>query len=288
MDVFISWSGKQSQQVADALHRYLPKMINAVEPWLSSADIEAGARWGGDIASKLEKSRVGIICLTPNNLEAVWIHFEAGALAKTLRNTFVCPYLLGIKPSDVKGPLSQFQAIQADQPGTRRLLETLNSALGDNARKTEDLSTAFDMWWPKLREALDDVPEDEAPEERRSDRDILEELLELTRLQARFTLPTALWTEAPSHEILEQVQALVDEALDQIGQSGVVSRYKHGPADLWFQVSLRNGGSFTINITGLPTTDIGRKGLLALMRNKATSKEASISMSEQPDTLTDQ
>jgi len=67
-----------------------------------------------------------------------------------------------------------------------------------------------------------------------------------------------------------------------------VSRYKHGPADLWFQVSLRNGGSFTINITGLPTTDIGRKGLLALMRNKATSKEASISMSEQPDTLTDQ
>jgi len=140
MDVFINWSGKQSQQVADALHRYLPKMINAVEPWLSSADIEAGARWGSDIASKLGKSRVGIICLTPNNLGAVWIHFEARALAKALRNTFVCPYLLGIEPSDVKGPLSQFQAIQADQPGTRRLLETLNSAL--EATTPEKLKTS--------------------------------------------------------------------------------------------------------------------------------------------------
>src|SRR5229473_2295304 len=118
MDVFISWSGKRSQRVADALHRYLPQMINAVDPWLSSTDIEAGARWGADIAAKLEKSTVGILCLTPGNLESTWLHFEAGALAKTLENTFVCPYLFDLKPSDVKGPLAQFQAMTADEPGT--------------------------------------------------------------------------------------------------------------------------------------------------------------------------
>ena len=65
MDVFISWSGPQSKQVAETLHHYLPLMINAIQPWLSSADIDAGARWASDIAGKLQQSKVGIICLTP-------------------------------------------------------------------------------------------------------------------------------------------------------------------------------------------------------------------------------
>src|ERR1700734_3199682 len=115
MDVFISWSGPQSKQVAEALHHYLPLIINALKPWLSSADVEAGARWAVDIAGNLEKSKFGILCLTPGNLDSIWIHFEAGALAKTVDNkTFVCPYLLHVQPSDLTGPLTQFQAKKAN------------------------------------------------------------------------------------------------------------------------------------------------------------------------------
>jgi hypothetical protein len=127
------------------------------------------------------------------------------------------------------------------------------------------------MWWPKLREALDAVPEDEAPEERRSDRDILEELLELTRLQVRFTLPTALWTEEPAREIHEQAQALVDEALGQIGQSESCRVANTGPP-----TSGSKCPTGTVEASQSTSPDYrGRKGLLALMRNKATSKEAS-------------
>ena len=204
MEVFISWSGKQSQEVADALHRYLPQMINAVEPWVSSADIEAGARWGADIAGKLEKSKVGIICLTPSNLDAIWIHFEAGALAKTLENTFVCPYLCDVKPSHVKGPLAQFQAMRADEQGTRRLLETLNRALGENARKPEDLAEAFNVWWPKLKEKLDAIQNEGPPAKARSAEDMLEEILSLVRSQAQIP-PTAL--------TYEKVTGLMNEIL---------------------------------------------------------------------------
>jgi hypothetical protein len=67
MDVFISWSGPQSKQVAEALHHYLPLMINAIQPWLSSADIDAGARWASDVAGKLQQSKVGIICEGASN-----------------------------------------------------------------------------------------------------------------------------------------------------------------------------------------------------------------------------
>src|ERR1700678_4311615 len=185
MDVFISWSGTQSKKVAEALHHYLPLMINAIQPWLSSADIEAGARWATDIAGKLQQSKVGIICLTPSNLESIWIHFEAGALAKTLQNTFVCPYLVGVEPTDVKGPLAQFQAMRANPEGTQRLVETINAALGEHAVKADQLAEAFSMCWPSLKEALDVREKEDAPAHKRSARDMLDEVLQLSRLQAR-------------------------------------------------------------------------------------------------------
>ncbi len=84
MKVFISWSGERSKAVAQAWHDWLPNVIQAVEPWMSETDIAKGARWGMDMARELDETRVGIICLTPENLNAPWILFEAGALSKTL------------------------------------------------------------------------------------------------------------------------------------------------------------------------------------------------------------
>lgn len=185
MDVFISWSGPQSKQVAEALHHYLPLMINAIQPWLSSSDIDAGARWSSDIAGKLEASKVGIICLTPTNLDSIWVHFEAGALAKTLQNTFVCPYLVGLDPADVKGPLTQFQMKRSNEEETKRLLETLNSALGEKAISADQFDESFSVWYPKLKERLEAIPKDGPVPKKRSTEDMLEELLELVRRQAQ-------------------------------------------------------------------------------------------------------
>jgi hypothetical protein len=82
MDVFISWSGERSRAAAEALRSWLPKIINAIKPWLSSEDIDKGSRWGTDVASRLETAKAGIICLTPGNLHSDWILFEAGATIK--------------------------------------------------------------------------------------------------------------------------------------------------------------------------------------------------------------
>jgi hypothetical protein len=123
MDVFISWSGERSRAAAEALRGWLPKIINAIKPWLSSADIDKGARWSTDVASRLEAAKAGIICLTPSNLHSDWILFEAGALSKTLQNTFVCPFLIGLEPSDVKPPLAQFQATKAEKKRCSKALE---------------------------------------------------------------------------------------------------------------------------------------------------------------------
>jgi hypothetical protein len=90
---------------------------------MSTTDIDAGARWNRDIDKELGETTFGIICLTKTNHSSPWILFEAGALAKTIEDTFVCPYLIDLVPSDIpSGPLTQFQAKRADEKETWELI----------------------------------------------------------------------------------------------------------------------------------------------------------------------
>jgi hypothetical protein len=196
MDVFISWSGERSRATAEALRGWLPKIINAIKPWLSSEDIDKGARWGTDVASRLEAAKAGIICLTPSNLHSDWILFEAGALSKTLKNTFVCPLLIGLEPSDVKPPLAQFQATRAEKEDVLKLLKTLNSALAENALPEIHIDEAFEVWWPKLDSQLKKLPQEDAKSKpHRPDREILEEILSVVRNQSRTSIESAMSLE---------------------------------------------------------------------------------------------
>ncbi len=186
MEIFISWSGQKSGAVATALHKWLPKVVNAFRPWLSAADIDKGARWNAEVSAKLATVKAGIFCLTPDNLSSQWLLFEAGALAKTLEKTFVCTLLVGLEPSDVEGPLSQFQATRATRGDVLKLVRNLNKALGEEALKDALVDEVFEVWWPKLKEDLDNLPrEAEARRPKREDRDLLEEILNLVRSQSR-------------------------------------------------------------------------------------------------------
>lgn len=186
MDVFISWSGERSGAAAKALRDWLPKIINALKPWLSSADIDKGTRWSADVASRLQAAKAGIICLTPSNIHSDWILFEAGALSKTLQNTFVCPLLIGLDPADIQGPLAQFQATRAVKEDVLGLLKTLNSALREDALPDAHIEESFDVWWPKLKNQIESLPQETSKSKpHRSDRELLEEVLALLRNQNR-------------------------------------------------------------------------------------------------------
>ena len=185
MRIFISWSGERSKAVAEALRDWLPKVIQAVQPW-RARDIQKGERWGVEVAAQLQESRVGIICLTPENLEAPWILFEAGALSKTLEKTYVCPYLYKVSPGEIKDPLAQFQSTLAEKEDTRHLILTINRALGDKALREPLLNDIFDSLWPDLNRKLKKVEKVEAPAPRpKRDSDILQEMHEMIKQMAR-------------------------------------------------------------------------------------------------------
>lgn len=173
--------------VAEALYDWLPCVIQAAEPWMSEWDITPGDRWSVLLAEQLEDAHFGIICLTPENLNAPWIHFEAGALSKVIGKSHVCPYLFDLDPKKLDYPLAQFQAIKSDEEGTKKLVYAVNNALEDETRlPDEQLSKIYLKWWPdldaKLKDTSSDLHDVEPP--KREIDDMFSEIIELVRSQS--------------------------------------------------------------------------------------------------------
>ncbi len=192
MKVFISWSGPRGRYVAEKLRSWLPDVIQATQPWMSERDISAGARGLPEIGAQLSETNFGIICLTRSNQHAPWLLFESGALAKTLEDTFVVPYLIDMEPSDVQGPLAQFQAKRWNKEGTLELVRSVNRAFGKDALEEERVKRLFERSWPELQTAFEGIPVTEgATEQRRPSEEILGEVLEVVRDISR-RLPSSL------------------------------------------------------------------------------------------------
>jgi hypothetical protein len=189
MKVFLSWSGERARAVGDVFRRWIPSVLQAVRPYYSPDDITKGSRWASEIAKELDASRIGLILITPENQDSAWLNFEAGALAKNLDRSKVCPLIFGdIEATDLKGPLVQFQAAQFSEAEMKRVIKMINGELGESALAAEVLEGVFGMWWPRLEEQVAEAlenTEEEDTERRRSERDLIEEVLALTRGMAR-------------------------------------------------------------------------------------------------------
>lgn len=182
MQVFISWSGSRSQYVAKALYEWLPSVIQAVDPWMSDIDIENGTVSALEIGRALERHKVGILCLTPENQRRPWISFEAGALAKTVETAYVIPYLIELPRRELIAPLSQFQNVVADEEGSLGLVTSINKAMGDEGLPLDKLSDSYRRCWPELKDRLSSLPATAGePQPKRDTDEILEEILLLTR-----------------------------------------------------------------------------------------------------------
>jgi TIR domain len=238
MRIFISWSGPTSHRVALTLRDWLPSVVQALKPYVSSEDIDKGTRWSTDISQELEHSRYGILCITPDNLHAPWVNFEAGALSHALEQSRVVPFLFGLQRTSVTGPLLQFQSTVYQHEDVRKLVRGLNKACGDyGCARVDDsrLDEIFDIWWPRLKQRLDALA-NETPTTavvERGEHDILTEVLELVREQ---------------HRLLSQSRAMLSpESLSSVMYDTLLVPKKH--QELWeFYEKLRDLGYDIIEI----------------------------------------
>lgn len=147
--------------------------------------------------------------------------FEAGALSKKIENARICPVLFGLEKSDLEGPLVQFQAISFSYDEMQKMLFVINNALGESKLDDAVLRSVFDMWWPILEKNVSEImshqnsPSDEK-ENIRSDRDILEEVLGILRVN---TLPPARSSSNINNraifDVLKGFEGLVDQFINE-------------------------------------------------------------------------
>jgi len=161
MKVFVSWSGKRSRLYAKALVRWLPGVINAIKPWMSDKDIGAGIPWFEKIGKTLAAHDIGLICVTPENMDAPWLTFEAGALSKAFEVSRVCPILFGFDTAELTGPLSQFQSTKFEKGSMKKLLNDLNDLQGSSKLDKDILENSFNHSWQHLKKTIEGLSKTE-------------------------------------------------------------------------------------------------------------------------------
>ena len=96
--------------------------------------------------------------------------------------------MLDLDPSQIDGPLAQFNHTRATRDDTLKMVRDINSALGDDGLAPDALTRQFKRTWPELEEELERVRglDAEVPEGApRGEGEMLGELLELVRQQSR-------------------------------------------------------------------------------------------------------
>lgn len=162
MKVFLSWSGDESKQLAEIFKEWLPNVVQFIEPYMSSKDIESGEKWGSNIETNLENCNFGIVFVTPNNINSPWINFEAGALSKTYKSKVV-PVLYDADITILNnGPLIQFQTAQKiTKEGIFELLQSIISSSEASNLDIIRLENGLEKWWPDLIEKIDNISSQE-------------------------------------------------------------------------------------------------------------------------------
>lgn len=222
MQVFLSWSGKESKQLAEIFKDWLPNILQYVKPYMSAKDINLGERWNDNITSNLRETDFGLIFVTPSNIRAPWINYEAGALSKTL-GAKVIPILY---KADVmvlqEGPLKQFQSSKdLEKESVLNLVKNINNFSEDNKLDGDRLDKAFEMWWPNLNDALEKiVPESMQDEDIESpdDKEVLSMIVNKLNQQEKLLNKMSSGYNVKNKEITKNDSTIIAREIDLVIQ----------------------------------------------------------------------
>jgi hypothetical protein len=202
---------------------------------MSREDIQAGQRWMLEIGGGLEASNFGILCITPENIQAPWVLFEAGAISKSVHESAVIPLLFDVNFAEIQGgPLGQFQAKKLGREGVFELATAINSRAEQPVPEPR-LRRVFDRSWPSLEEKIRAVPAGKPlGGTRRSTEEILEELvIAVRRIESRLALGEDGDPGEPvSPEMLNLIRNSVQRAVQESSLRRVARQIPMSPMGL--------------------------------------------------------
>lgn len=189
MKVFVSWSGELSKKLSEFLKTWLEQCIQSVEVFFSPEDIEKGENWQLKLSNELRETNFGIVCVTSENVDAPWLHFEAGALSKLL-DSKVMVLAVNVNFTEIKGPLKSFQATKLEKDDIFRLLKSINN-VQEKPLTDEKLKNSFEAFWPQFESEIEKL-KDYSPKSKKGEKkssatvnvdETVDEILQLLRNQ---------------------------------------------------------------------------------------------------------
>lgn len=152
MKVFLSWSKTYSGEIAKVLQKWLEDAFHQkITTFISSEGIEAGTDWYRKISDELDQCELGILVLTPENVNSPWIMYEAGALSG---KKALIPILFERNTDRVEGPLTKRQQVTYDKAGFRNLLRAINKHI-DAGLSEKMLDNFLKAEWDTLEKEID-------------------------------------------------------------------------------------------------------------------------------------
>jgi hypothetical protein len=195
MKAFMSWSGEKSHEVAIAFEEWIPCVIQAVDPWVSSKDIDRGSIWFNEILIQLKDTNFGIVFLTKDNQDKPWLLFESGALSKGLTENRICTVLvdLNVKDIDSGSPFRHVNHTSLEKRSVLALVKTINKHLDSGQVPENRLEKSFNALWEdlndKIKTILESLPTSKTPP--KEDNDVLNDILEnVLRIERKVSRPS--------------------------------------------------------------------------------------------------
>lgn len=169
-NLFICWSGERSKRVAEVLHGWLDGLYEGgeIKPFWSG-EIDKGSLWHEALTNSLAEVKAGILCLTPENLDSKWLHFEAGMLAQKTRSRpddpgagpddgdrpTLFPVFFGVGGNGLSGPLSHWQLTRLhERSDVERLVQGILYSLGGGSSGNPNERSLTRADWQKLEGQL--------------------------------------------------------------------------------------------------------------------------------------
>jgi hypothetical protein len=216
--VFISWSGESSKALARCFNNWLPRVLQATEPWFSEEAVAPGSRWLQELITNLRAQDFFVACVTPESLASAWFNFEVGIAASKLLGDEgkqrLCPILWKLDNRDIRQPLAMFQTLSTSEGDIRKLVTEMNNRL-ERGLSPADLEASFQKWWPDLARCLETIPDESNPATARRPEDILDEILATVRQQS-ISSNSAILTLARIEEDISQVRTATGPNLSSI------------------------------------------------------------------------
>lgn len=128
--------------------------------FISEEDIAYGSEWYKKIKERLIDCDLAVIFLTPDNMNASWLNFEAGAIVIGDDKRSVITFLIDVPIEAIKSPLKHYQCFDISHETIRKLIIDIREKAGFGSPADAHVELIVEKHYDKLYKSIQSAKEE--------------------------------------------------------------------------------------------------------------------------------